>query len=47
MADVIHMPCGCPYPGLGDTVPCPHGNYPPAAWIIDDPTTTSQDGDDD
>ena len=28
MADrVIHMPCGCPYPKLGDHRPCEHG-YP-------------------
>jgi hypothetical protein len=23
----IHMPCGCPYPKLGDHRPCEHG-YP-------------------
>ena len=23
---VLHMPCGCPYPKIGDHRPCEHGN---------------------
>jgi len=29
MTDVtrtLHMPCGCPYPAIGDHTPCVHGN---------------------
>jgi len=26
MIDVLHMPCGCPYPKIGDHRPCEHGN---------------------